>query len=766
MSGEDQNFSSEQNSDGVRESQQYVDVQSAEYNNLRDFRADSYTEDQIAGRPMRSTTVSSSSPQRNMEPEVDGNDIVNSMSSSASTGATTGASTTAATTTAATSTAATTAAASTAATVGTVATTFVALVVVSSVIVPAVTDADVSVDFSKLVSGSDFIGYEIYISDFEGENIRIVLMDGLNEVYSVEAMNGENSGSIDNLKPGNSYVLEVRSGTPALYVLASKEIATLAAGKDLSLSFEYRPGLSLINYFLEVEDFEEYTGLVLSAFSENGTELLNEAMTEPTSSGQITGLAPGSKCYFSITDGTDTLWSEMVSTSGPPATVATITQCAGANYVAYSGTINGFYTGDNVTVRVTDLSGTVIDEFSVVTAEIEKKIVSGLSPETGYRLYVVCTVNGTDYSLLDSDYVEFETSGMESQSGYTTINYRLDYVPDGETSVSVSSMGQTVFSSGDLNGWIYDLEPSGTYTFTFTDGGNTVYTTDVDTVNLEESEVTLTVSGHTSSSITYSVNAPDYLAGDNVQVLVNELIGSVSTYEQTVESCIFNLNSPTVTNHTAVGLNPGTTYRLHVVYEYQGEPGDLLANEYEEVSTDPMSFNSTSGLTSINYSLSYTPTSAASVVVTNGNGDPVDATMPSNVYGGTVTGLEPITSYTFHLYDGADEVGQWTASTFDYTQQPSELDVSYEGGSDDVTIGGTVNGFMDGDVVRVKIFSYSDTTGQEEFVDEFTVTSESFSQDLVLGGDLYRVYIKLISNGDEIDLMDSQSPYYEFTNQA
>lgn len=578
----------EGNFDGVRESQPYFDVQSAQFNNMKDFRADAFVEDQ--------SEFSTYRPSQRVSPEMDTTEISNLTSTSAGTSSS---ATTATTTSSATATTASTAGASTAATAASasaatataaLSSAFVAAVVVTSVIVPTVADADVSVDFVKVIAGTDFVSYEIFIADYEGDNMRIVLMDGISEIYNIPGGNGEFRDTIEKLKPGNSYVLEVRTGMPAFHVVDSYEISTQSKEGPLKAT----ASLSTIDFAFDSGSLLNGTEATFSVFADDGTSLFSTVLNGGQVSKKLTGLTPGKDFFFTLVQGEDTLWSETVSTYGPSNSPATLTINPGSQFMKYTVNVPGMTDddlvkfelsivdstqgptgGDSVTSPVGDLDVTS----NVQTGYLKSDTGFELEPNTTYRATLTCYVaNGPTaddlypVNILSTDYQDVTTQDeldVDYGHGFFSLSYTLTaggvgtYVPVDQLTVVVNGgASQNTDVSGTING----LTPKQEVTLAFYDGEEWIFETDPNNLpTAGYAEVTGSSEFYTDA-VDYSASLIGYQTGDVVEAILYRLAYDYSQGSDPVEEYVatHTITQDYISNDRFEGLEPGEEYRLYL----------------------------------------------------------------------------------------------------------------------------------------------------------------------------------------------------------
>ena len=342
---------SEINDDGVRESQPYMDVQSTEFVNGREFSEETYHDDQ--------TDIKEARPLSRRRLRQQGEE--------------------------------TAAGAGAASSVAALSATFVALIVVASCIVPAVTDAGTDVDFVYVVSGSSEVDFEVFIGDFNGDALAIVLMQGTSEVYHLDVPgNGRYADAIKGLAPSTDYVLEVRSGIPAFHLIDSFEISTIEgvpAVPEATLQYA-TPGITTIRYAVTLNDYTADTDMTVE-LTEKGTVVHTETASALAISGLIAGLTPSTKYVLTVIDGDNNSinsW-EVLTRDLPTAYYDKILY--GTSYISYAVTIDGYQAGDEVSFIVKDPDGNIVDSYTAVSAS-DTHSVRNLSPGTKYTLYAEC----------------------------------------------------------------------------------------------------------------------------------------------------------------------------------------------------------------------------------------------------------------------------------------------------------------------------------------------------------------------------------------
>ena len=347
MRSEFEEHGNEINSDGVRETQPYIEVQSSEYINFNDFRLEDHgPEDQEA--------LPSKGASRRKYRRSNGEESAAAGSGMAALGA-----------------------------------TFVALIVVAAVIVPEVTDAGTDIEFVYVVSGSSEIDFEITISDFEGDAAAIFVMQDINQVFMMDAGNGTYSAAVKGLQRDTEYVIEVRSGIPALHVIESYTVRTTEyAPSTVEAELQYaHSGLTTMSYAVTVNDYNDDMDVSVQ-LTHAGFVIHTEILTGLSATGVITGLEPETDYEISVVEGTSLVNSWAVSTRALPS-AGFDSILYDSTSIEYEGTVEGAEEGDDIQVVVTDAFGNAVDTYSSGSSGFSHR-VTGLKPGTEYRLQVEC----------------------------------------------------------------------------------------------------------------------------------------------------------------------------------------------------------------------------------------------------------------------------------------------------------------------------------------------------------------------------------------
>ncbi|AMK13809.1 hypothetical protein AUP07_0760 [methanogenic archaeon mixed culture ISO4-G1] len=367
-----------------------------------------------------------------------------------------------------------------------------------------------SVDLDHLTVTSDSIEYGVTIQGLQKPTtLDLYDPETSASVYSVSVVNGYNEGVITGLSSKHTYVLTVSSETATYY---SSEITTAASEVNLD---SVTPVLNTIEYTVTV------TGVITDALldltdPETSTSVYSIALTEGTNTATITELLYNHTYVLSASSGTETYFSQEVTTEGPAISVELESLTAEENTISYSVTVTG--SGQTVTLYLMD-SGTAVYTLELVEGS-NTGTIEDLEYEHEYQLVV---------STEDETFVEETISTEEDPVVPTTVtvNYirgkgaAIEYsiTVEGNTDTPVLTVtnhydtNRSVDLTVGLNeGTIDDLSYQTEYDVTIS-GNESYYSDSVETENTIEYDLS-----QVGKTIHYSVTINDTVENTTIYV--------------------------------------------------------------------------------------------------------------------------------------------------------------------------------------------------------------------------------------------------------
>ena len=459
--------------------------------------------------------------------------------------------------------------------------TFVALVAVSAIVIPIIDNTDLDVDLDVSYSAG-ILTYMIELTNASDDTeYYAVVMEDQSIISQKQILDNFQSDTLTGLKENSEHRVEVRSGTPPLYVVKSEVIPASPSlvkwdhltVKDNSVDYGVTVGSSDANVTIALYD--------PSTFSAVYSIVLNPGYNSDV----IKDLMFSHTYEITVASENETYLSSSVTTDAEPAPVEPITVTGdltpSKNSINYSLTVSG--EGVNATLNVSEPTGA-----PVRTATLTSGTNTGSIENLEYSHTYLVTVTSDSETYL-TERVTTEAEPVTVSLGYlrpsgNTIGYQLTVSGQGEVTMNVTgdgAMQQIALTSGTNTGTITGLQYSQTYLVTVTSGSET-YLTESVTTDAEPAAVEPTT---VEGDLTPSGNTINYrltVSGQGTTVTL-DVIGSTSM-------------SPLYTTSLVPGTNIGVipdlqysqTYRVTVYSDTETYIDRRVTTEAEPTTVEPM----------------------------------------------------------------------------------------------------------------------------------------------------------------------------------
>ncbi len=521
------------------------------------------------------------------------------------------------------------------------ATTFVAVVVVTAMFVPALETSDAEVFIDGKIDGS-LLFYMVSVSSNSEDTVfyAIVLQDGsIIDQQVVEDGFAENSLSITDT--GAKYAVEVRTGSPPLFVLEHYDFESSSPSIYVELDY-LTPGQDTLEYGLWLNGTDA-TATVSLYDPETGENLYSISISEGYQSDSIKDLTSDHTYYFTVSDESNTYFYQEVTTSPLPTSVELDYLTPGQDTLEYGLTLNG--TDATATVSLYDPE-TQINVYSISISEgYHSDTIRQLSPDHTYYFTVSDESNTylnrevTTSLLPTSVELDYLTPGQDTLEYGLTLNGT-----DATATVSLyDATGASLYSISISEGYhsdtISQLSPGYTYYFKVSDGSSTYLNREVTTSLSTSVELDHLTPDESSLEYGLTLNGTDATA-------------TVSLYDPETGE---NLYSISITE----GYHSDSIHKLtsdHTYYFIVSDESNTYLNQ--EVRTSPMPTSVeldylTPGQDTLRYGLTLYGTDAtATVSLYDATGASLYSISISEGYhSDTISQLSPDHTYYFTVSD-------------------------------------------------------------------------------------------------------------------
>ncbi|MBR4244060.1 MAG: hypothetical protein IKQ14_01510, partial [Candidatus Methanomethylophilaceae archaeon] len=382
-------------------------------------------------------------------------------------------------------------------------TTFVAMVAVTAVVVPIIENADLEVDLD-VDYNAGILTYMIeLINASDGSDYYAVVMEGQTVILQQQIFDNYQSNTITDLRNSQEHRVEVRTGTPPLYVLDSVIIpATPSWAEWGHLTVSYNS----IDYGVY---FHGDSGeAVLKLTDTNSGEILyTKDLVDGLNSDVIGDLFSSHLYTLTVETETDTLLIRDIQTEYRDVSWNHLTVID--NVIDYGVEVN--LGGVDVTISLYDPSTSSILYSMDLMQGYNADVISDLEYNHTYELTVASADETYLFETLTTDSEPIEVTVGHLTPKDNTIDYELIVSGEGKTvtlniydAAGGPSVYTTSLTSGSNTGVIEGLEYSHSYLLTVSSASKT-YLSESITTEAEPTKVTLDSLTSTETSVEYKV---------------------------------------------------------------------------------------------------------------------------------------------------------------------------------------------------------------------------------------------------------------------
>ena len=541
------------------------------------------------------------------------------------------------------------------------ATTFVALVVAAAVIVPSIVNEDVSVNLNVIFIGDSF-SYSIEIENpVEEEIYYAIVLEDDKLIHQEVIQDARQSETLTGLAPDKEHTLEVRTGYPPMYVVASLLVPEASIWGEWD---HIRAGYTTINYGVIIHgDADDLTLYLYEPVTKS--IVYHTDLTEGLNSDVIRGLWSSHTYLLMVAYLDEVIMSYEVTTDDPHVSWDYIS--VKDNTVSYEVTVSE---NDSMNISLYDPSRSSLVYSRDLSFGVNSDIITGL--EYGHAYQITVTSGGT---ILLSESVKTEVPPITVSLGYLAVdekNINYEVTVTGDSYVATlklfdSNGGAAVFTkdlSPGANAGTIEAEYGHTYQFTVSSVKET-YINEKLTTLAEPTKVTVNYLGPKENTIEYDVT-----------VTGNREVATLYLYE-------FNGVSPKYSIALSVGANVGAIDNLefdHIYVVKISSPSQTYLSKKVTTEMKPTSV-SLGHLTvtgnSIDYEVSMTGgREAASVYLYDTVGDTVvySKSLSLGTNADTITGLAYDHAYRF---EATSSIAVYISQSVTTEQEPTTVTLGH-----------------------------------------------------------------------------------------